>query len=117
MSTEIAIFVDRAGNYFRPPGAELIGSGLKAGTVLDGEIVFNLKHKRHVFLVFDIICNEYKPCAQLSFSARTGIIKDNIMKKCGDINYSSQESPLWIIRKKFWPKKDLKELLAFMVII
>jgi hypothetical protein len=111
----IAIFVDRSGTFFRPPGAEAIAAGLKIGTVLDGEIVFNLHLKKHIFLVFDILCNEGQPCGQLPFEVRMNLIATSIMAKCGHINYKSPEQPLWIIRKKFWPKRELKNLLKLMV--
>ena len=111
----IAVFVDRAGNFFRPPGAEAIAAGLKVGTVLDGEIVFNLHFRKQLFLVFDVLCNEGQPCAHLPFGERTALIASSIMTKCGHIDYKAAERPLWIIRKKFYPKKDLKQLLRFMV--
>lgn len=110
-----AMFVDRAGNQFRPPGADAIAVGLKAGTVLDGEIVFNLHFQKSVFLVFDVLCNEGQPCAHLPFEERTALITGPVMARVGRINYQAPEGPLWIIRKKFWPKKDLKSLLKLMV--
>jgi hypothetical protein len=110
-----AMFVDRAGNQFRPPGADAIAVGLKAGTVLDGEIVFNLHFQKSVFLVFDVLCNEGQPCAHLPFEERTALITGPVMARVGRINYQAPEGPLWIIRKKFWPKKDLKNLLKLMV--
>jgi ATP-dependent DNA ligase len=109
------MFVDRAGNQFRPPGADAIAVGLKAGTVLDGEIVFNLHFQKSVFLVFDVLCNEGQPCAHLPFEERTALITGPVMARVGRINYQAPEGPLWIIRKKFWPKKDLKNLLKLMV--
>jgi len=110
-----AVFVDRAGNHFRPPGADAIAKGLKAGTVLDGEIVFNLRYERNIFLVFDILCNEGQPCAQLPFEERSALIAGPVMARVGGIDYKSPEEPLWIIRKKFWPKKELKTLMKLMV--
>lgn len=110
-----AVFVDRAGNLFHPPGADAIAKGLKAGTVLDGEIVFNMRYERSIFLVFDILCNEGQPCAQLPFERRSALIAGPVMARVGTIDYKSPEEPLWIIRKKFWPKKELKTLLKLMV--
>lgn len=115
-----AVFVDRAGSLFRPPGAEAIAAGLKTGTVLDGEIVFNLHYRFSVFLVFDILSNEGESCAHLPFASRMEMIRGAIMSKCGKIDYSSHSSaqterPMWIIRKKFWPKKDIKQLISHLV--
>lgn len=107
--------MDRAGNCFRPPGAEAIAAGLKPGTVLDGEIVFNLHFKKHLFLVFDVLCNEGRPCAQDAFEVRNNLISTVIKQKCESIEYTAAERPLWIIRKKFWRKTELKQLLKLMV--
>lgn len=109
------IFVDRAGNFFSPPGAEVIATGLKVGTVLDGEIVFNLKYEKNIFLVFDVLSDEGRPCGQLPFKDRTHLIATTLMARVGKIDYKSPLKPLWIIRKKFWPKEELRSLLSLMV--
>jgi hypothetical protein len=114
-----AVFVDRAGNYFRPSGAEAIARALRPGTVLDGEIVFNLHYRKHVFLVFDVLANEGEACSQLPFESRLSLISSFIFKKLGGIDFSlnkaTGESPLWIIRKVFRRKHELKDLMKLMV--
>jgi hypothetical protein len=87
--------------------------------VLDGEIVFNIKCKRNIFLVFDVLCNDGQPCAQLPFESRLSLISGsgNVMAKCARIRYKpGDEEPIWIIRKIFRPKNDLKELLKHLMV-
>lgn len=111
------MLVDRAGNLFRPRGAEALAAGLRAGTVLDGEIVFNLHYQRQIFLVFDLLADEGRPCAQLPFEERYRLIETFVMARVSTVRPSQDASdrPMSIIRKKFWSKKDLKELLKKMV--
>ncbi len=46
-----AVLVDRSGGCYTTIGASLLGESLGRNTVLDGELVFNRRLGRHMYLV------------------------------------------------------------------
>ena len=98
------------------------------GTVLDGELVYNISFKRTVFLIFDVISIDEKTLTKLPFEKRLDALNTEIMNRCSMIqtlflqyqksnpntNTSSATStyPLEIIRKQYYKKPDINQLIS-----
>lgn len=101
----------KAINIYSVPFGDIIGQALRVGTVLDGELVFNLSLHRSVFLVFDVIANEGVNVSQFLFERRLAILNNEVMKKCALIGSMFKTSmsksnhsgiPLEICRKQYY---------------
>lgn len=107
-----AVLFDRAKNIFRFRGSCEVGSALGQGTVLDGELVFNLKFKTHAFLVFDVLLWQGLSQLQKPFLDRLNLIKDvilaNYSKNIEKLLHrsSSAARPINLIRKTFVRKEE-----------
>jgi hypothetical protein len=111
--TPIAVLIDRAKNIFKMQGAEIIGSCLGLGTVLDGELVFNFTTKTNIFLTFDILSLNKEPKVSLNFKKRLEILKQLMISyhsrlppKNGDIIVTT------IVDKLFVEKRQISTLLS-----
>ena len=70
--------MDRAPTFKLPLGASEIGRHLGLGTVLDGELVYNMTIKKEVFLIFDVLSIDGEICAHEPFERRLQIMKERI---------------------------------------
>lgn len=117
----IAVLMDRSGELILMQGAGVIGRALGVGTVLDGEMVFNLSWQLNVFLVFDVLALDVDSKVSLPFRHRIDLVKTDVMPRCKDyINQhwntrNNAGSPTILVRKDFLPKQDMQLLLAKVV--
>jgi hypothetical protein len=130
-TTGTAVLMDRAPTFKLPLGAAEIGRHLGIGTVLDGELVYNMTIKKEVFLIFDILSVDGEVCAHEPFERRLQIIKERIEPRLRSLfasplppsasssSSSSSSAPpppppppvLTLVRKLFWHKSEFKTLL------
>jgi hypothetical protein len=112
----LAVLVDRSMVMFRMPGANVIGRCLGVGTVLDGELVWNLSFKKHVFLVFDVLAVDGRSKCAMPFRERIALVRSEIMRRCAAYLDSAPvpgaEEPTYLIRKDFLPKSEIRSLLS-----
>jgi hypothetical protein len=130
-SSATAILMDRAPTFKLPLGANEIGRHLGLGTVLDGELVYNMTSKREVFLIFDVLAIDGEICAHEPFEKRLQLLKDRIeprlqsmLAAAATINTASPPGgpsgtvtgiPMMnLVRKLFWLKTDFKVLLSLI---
>lgn len=106
-SAPIACVMDRARTVERLEGSERIGATLREGTILDGELVFNLSHGRHIFLVFDILCHGEKKLWEKPFTERLKILRSEIIPEVNKIPFDSCTP---IIMKTFHDKRKIADL-------
>ncbi len=74
----VCVFMDRACNTFTFPYAEIVANAFPSNTILDGEIVYNSKMKKSIFLIFDILLYNGEPLIQHSFKVRYDRIKGDV---------------------------------------
>lgn len=111
----IAVAVNRSNEIFELKGSHLLGFHLRKGTVLDGELVFNLHHRFHMFLAFDVLAVDGTQRANLIFEKRLelleGIVKSRIEGYL-KANGSAGGSGIIVNRKKYSRKCDISILLS-----
>lgn len=121
-----AVLVNRKQDICFPHGAAAIGAALGLGTILDGELVYNISLRRSVYVVFDVLscaigmdthapgrpsqAPKVFPCCQLPFSERLRILSHKIMPRYESTSRPPAHTPL--IWKIFWSKEQFTDLLA-----
>ena len=122
-SPAVAVLMDRSPKLYLPDGAAEIGRALGIGTVLDGEVVFNLSSKKSVFLMFDVLAIDGSPCSQWNFEQRLECLRGALSQRITALTSSQSQTkhqnqhhptPLRVIEKKFVVKSDLQRLLDMM---
>lgn len=126
-----AVFIDRAmkgkmftlGNEAADSSNDTIQSLTKLiqpGTVLDGELVMHRKHRRPIFIVFDVMCIGERPIFQQPFKERLLHLRQGSFRHSNvDIkllyksDYSVHVLPLVI--KNFVSRLKLDTLLSYVV--
>lgn len=124
-SSSIALLVDRSTTMYRFRECELVGRVLGAGTVLDGELVFNRSFKENVFLVFDVLVWRGIPRVEDDFQLRHDLIRtsilpayeDGIQRAIKGNESGSTIAPLRLIRKAFVSSRELSTLLGKMTLL
>lgn len=127
----VAVLMDQSKVIRRMRGGYELGRALGSGTVLDGELVFNRSFRETVYLVFDLLLLDYKPEVQHRFSVRSDKIHREVMRRCqpyldniektaaavvATAAGSSEEKPIKVVRKVFYPKLELSKLIERMVL-
>jgi hypothetical protein len=107
----IAVVCDRAKSIERLEGSGLIGTALRQGTVLDGELVFNLSKGVFIFLVFDVLCDSGEVVTQRPFRERLLILTKDVLPRCRHLQQIGP-SCTPIVGKSFFDKRRVAELLA-----
>ena len=94
---------------------------MKAGTVLDGEVVMHRKLQRPIFIVFDVMCIP-EPVLQLPFEQRRNhLIKATFRTPTANRDMFDPKSvkdlqiPLPLVRKNFVKRQDLNNLLSKVI--
>lgn len=113
--TPTAVFVDRGverDSQGRNWGLQArscpnIKSMLPSGSVLDGELVFNFKLRKHVFMVFDILQFGQENLMSLCWADRVAKLPLETFKSTHAPGYEG----LVIVAKVFWPKGKIDSLL------
>lgn len=125
VDSPIAVLIDRSTTMYRFRECELVGRVLGAGTVLDGELVFNRSFKENVFLVFDVLVWRGTPRVEDDFQLRHDLIRTDILPAFEDgIRHASKGNdpggstiaPLRLIRKAFVSSWELSTLLGKMTL-
>lgn len=114
-----AIFMDRSKTFFTLPCSKVLGKLLKSGTILDGEIVFNLTQKKSVFLVFDILSWNNVSLINHKFATRIDFVNKTVVPyynnhlklHINDETNTDTSEVLLIIKKRFLFKQDIGQLL------
>eukprot|EP01038_Epipyxis_sp_PR26KG_P009328 gene9328-12570_t len=113
-----ALLISRDKKIYKFKECHLTGSALGIGTVLDGELVYNLTYKNYIFLVFDVLLYQHISYVDKIFSIRLLLIQKEILAKYGDYieNYQKQTRNAYhgigLVRKAFVKKADLSLLLS-----
>ena len=107
----IAVFLDRSKNIFSFRGSSAVGAALGMGTVLDGELVFNLKYKEHAFLVFDALLWKEHTQLEKSFKQRLDLVQEILQQYSTNLTRmpgisSAPVRPVNLVRKIFVHKSD-----------
>ena len=123
----VAVLMDQSKTLRKMRGGHEIGRALRLGTVLDGELVYNRSFRETVFLVFDVLMIDEVPDLHDPFSIRVAKIEKDIMPRCAEYMAASAsatsdgasdgdvaEKPTKLIRKVFYPKKDISVLISKM---
>jgi hypothetical protein len=125
-SSAMAVLMDRAPTFKLPLGASEIGRHLGLGTVLDGELVYNMTSKKEVFLIFDVLSIDGEICAHEPFERRLQLLKERIEPRLqAMLSASSSSTPtgappgtgipiMNLVLKLFWLKTDFKVLLSLI---
>jgi len=105
--------MDRSMAIFTFPGADGLGQALPAGTVLDGELVYNCLTSSYVFLVFDCLFWGAEPMVGLPFSQRLKAIHAKVLPvyeqgKAGGMLVPGKHLP--VVGKKFYRRMDIGKL-------
>lgn len=114
-----AIIMDRALSTTKLAGGEAIGAALKVGTILDGELVYNLTMKTKVFMVFDVLALDGEPYIEKPFRERLKCINTTLAVRFSSIptasahsNSASPTAPTMLVAKAFVEKKQLTSLIG-----
>lgn len=110
-----AVLMNRAKELFTVPGSAAIGSCLGSGTVLDGELVWNLTLRRHVFLVFDalLLPGVAGHCHLRAFSERLRLVQEEVLPRLAELRAGPGEpEPVLLVRKVFSDKGQISALLG-----
>lgn len=110
-----------------------MGACLALGSILDGEMVFNLEFRENVFLVFDVLAWRGASYMQQPFGVRKALIQSEVLPQyeagIENLYHSSSDSssgattagldphPLKLIRKVFLDKSELRVLLDRMRVV
>jgi hypothetical protein len=121
----VGLLVDRSMRVSSVRGSSSSGGdgdgcfgGLPAGTVLDGEVVFNLTLQRHVFMVFDVLSLGYAAPAgggsgclvHLPWRQRVSQLPLAALAATQTASH-----PLPLGAKTFWPASKVDQLFKHMV--
>lgn len=109
-SAPVACVIDRARTVERLEGSDVLGAALQLGTILDGELVFNLSHGRHVFLVFDVLCYGGRKLYEKPFSERLQVLRNDVIPTVNKLAVNSTCTP--IVLKIFHDKRKIAELMS-----
>ena len=113
----MAVLVNRSRVVYTFRGYAELGEALGAGTVLDGELVYNRSFKENVFLVFDALMWKGQSCLRKTFAERSQLIREEVMPQYtqqisrlapADPSKPVTQRPLGLVRKVFVPRKDLR---------
>lgn len=111
-SRPVAVLFSRGKITHLIRGSSELGDALKLNTILDGELVYDMKDKKTIFLVFDILAIDGRSVVKHLFSERNRILKDEISRRCLNIiQVSGGVEVTKILLKNFVPKKSLKTLI------
>ena len=128
----LAVLLDQSKVIRKMRGGRELGRALGAGTVLDGELVFNRSFRETVFLIFDVLLIDGRSEVQNRFSVRSDKIHREIMRRCqgyldaiaaqeasagagaGGDGGAGPEKPIKVIRKVFYTKQELSKLIERM---
>jgi hypothetical protein len=113
----IAVLLDRSKNVFSFRGSSAVGAALGVGTVLDGELVFNLKFNEHAFLVFDALLWKEQSLLERPFKQRLDLLQreilhlysSNITRTLG--SSIATVKPINLVRKVFVHKSEGLQIL------
>jgi mRNA guanylyltransferase len=109
----IALLMDRSRTIYKFPGSEIIGGIMGAGTVLDGELVYNRTLKETVFLIFDVLELDGSATLQHPFAHRTKLLADVVVPRISTIPPSSADHAVMRLTKKnFVEKSKIGDLLS-----
>jgi hypothetical protein len=117
-------FMNRSIKYFDfPPFSNIIANCFPASTILDGEIVFNFKLKKSIFLIFFILCYNCDSFINNSFEKRYEFLKTtvipsyehNYQRQCNALKTANPNLPIHSLftcyYKRFLKKEKLSTLL------
>ena len=116
----VAVLLDQSKVVHRMRGAHHIGSALGVGTVLDGELVFNRTFKQTMFLVFDVLMVGDRAELHKPFSHRVAVVETDVMQRINthmgrlQLAADDKDKPTMVIRKVFYKKRDLSQLIGKM---
>ena len=92
---------------------------VQPGTILDGEVVINRKHKRPIFIIFDVMCSGTMALVKNKFEHRLQVLRNggflNDPEKKGDwldVDLTGNKSKLPLVRKKFMSRGDVDKLMG-----
>jgi mRNA guanylyltransferase len=106
----LALLMNRKCELFKIPDGSVIGTALRVGTLLDGELVYNLSMRHQLFLVFDALADMGEPFVRRPFRDRIARVEGPIMQRLAAV-YHHQQPQLMLVRKVFVPKVAIGELL------
>mmetsp|Transcript_13537 Transcript_13537/g.20314 ORF Transcript_13537/g.20314 Transcript_13537/m.20314 type:complete len:704 (+) Transcript_13537:1725-3836(+) len=111
-----AVLLDRAKAVFKFKGSAEVGQSLGYGTVLDGELVFNLKFKEFAFLVFDTLLWAKESQLSKPFKDRLELIRNVVLRQYANnigrfMAIPGKAKPINLIRKTFVHKEEGLHLL------
>lgn len=110
----VALLVNRSMVMFEFVGCQFIGAVLGPRTVLDGELVYNLSMKTHVFLVFDVLATSKRSYVHDLFHRRVDLIYE-VLERYNSA-YTTAPPHLNLVRKVFFDKSELSTLLKSITI-
>lgn len=110
---QTSYLMDRSMAMYTFPGADGLGHVLPAGTILDGELVFNRLTSSYLFLVFDALFWGMDPLVALPFSQRLLAIHQRVMPAYENGKAKGLLPPgkhLPIVGKKFYRRTHIARL-------
>ena len=99
-------------------GCQILGSILQEDTILDGEFVYHIQLKRHVFLIFDILAVNGRSLIGDLFSIRLDCINKDVYPKLepymtGVYSRAAAVKDHLIVNKKvYFEKSNIGDLLS-----
>ena len=104
----VAVLLDRAKTVYSFRGSGEVGRALGLHTVLDGELVFNLKHKEHAFLVFDLLFWRGESQFRKPFGERLNLLQTTVLRHYSTeiVKIPTKIRPLILVRKVFVRKSE-----------
>jgi hypothetical protein len=111
--------MDRSKAILKLHGCYEIGEALKVGTILDGELVYNIDKQvnKTVFLVFDVLALDGEPLVSQAFERREDVLRRVVMNRCNvyvdnadrawRANHQYQR-PTMLIRKNYVDKSKVQ---------
>eukprot|EP01039_Chlorochromonas_danica_P002294 gene2294-2513_t len=113
----LAVMFDRARTAFTFPGSELLPRAIGEGTLLDGELVYNLQRKKSVFMVFDVLMYKGQSYVDHPFAERLAVITQSIIPNYNSFiqQHASEKDSIQLLSKKFVKKAEINVLLGNII--